>query len=174
MSSDPKKIITTDTGVLKATNVEVSINEGKKIIEMLDFSLKCLSSGGVGLAAPQIKINKRVAIIRYKHEFVDLINPIVIEKNRGFINYNEGCLSVPNRVVNTFRFKDVLIRDSLHPNGIVLIGMIAVIALHEIDHLNGILITDIGIKKKIGRNDPCPCGKTKGNGNVKFKHCHGK
>jgi peptide deformylase len=171
-------MITTDTSILKAKNKSVEKNEINDLLNCLEVELKNSPRPGVGLAAPQIGINKRAAIIRLNQNNIqtnlDLINPIVIEKDGLFINKNEGCLSIPNKKINTYRFKEIFIKDDLHPAGIILTDFEAIVCLHEIDHLNSILITDIDTSKKVGRNDPCPCGQILNGKIIKYKHCHGQ
>ena len=82
---------------------------------------------------------------------------------------------MPGKLVNTKRYKEILVRDELHPAGFVVVGFPAVVLNHEIDHLEGILIIDRATgKDKIGRNDPCPCGKKINGRPVKYKKCHGR
>lgn len=167
--------IITDLSILKAPNVEVFLEGGLELVKELESSLFSSPIAGVGLAAPQIAINKKVAIVRTRWEKIDLINPIIIEKTNGFINFDEGCLSVPDQRVNTQRYKEIFVKDLLHPEGFVATGDVAIVIQHECDHLESILITDRTIgKKKIGRNDPCPCGKMKNGKPVKWKNCHGR
>lgn len=162
--------ITTDLGTLKAQNNDASAEEAVEIIKKLESALKNSEVRGVGLAAPQISINKRVAIVRTEYEDINLVNPTIVEKESGFVNFGEGCLSVPNERLNTQRYKEIFVKDDLHPDGFVAVGDVAVVIQHEIDHLDGILITDRVVgKNKIGRNDKCPCGSWK-----KYKRCHGR
>jgi peptide deformylase len=165
-------MIITDEKILRKQNDDVLIEEGKEIIILLQNELK--NHNGVGLAAPQIGINKNVAIIRYDNKKIDLINPKILELDYGFINKDEGCLSIPNRIFNTFRFKYIYLKDDLHPAGIVATDEEAIVFQHEVDHLNGILLIDREVGKKINRNDPCPCGKVVNGKILKFKKCHGK
>jgi peptide deformylase len=166
--------IITDISILKAKNSLVEKYEISDIINKLETSLKD-SKTGVGLAAPQIGINKKAAIIRIKstNENVDLVNPVLVDSLKLFVHKDEGCLSLPNKLVNVHRFKEIFIKDDLHPAGIILVGLVAVVVQHEIDHLNGILITD-KIAGKIGRNDMCPCRKFENGKFVKYKNCHGR
>ena len=174
----PKKIIT-DLKILRAPNKNVSLEEGKSIIKDLELSLSSSLVPGVGLAAPQIGVNKTVCIVRCKInnsiENLDLINPIIIDKKHPIINSMEACLSLPGIKVNTRRFKEIFLKDENNPSGIVVTGFTAIVAQHEIDHLEGILVTDRAIgKDKVGRNDPCPCGKKINGKVIKFKKCHGR
>lgn len=166
-------MIITDLEILRKQNADANVEESLEIIKQLEHELK-ISKSGVGLAAPQIGINKKIAIIRYDKN-IDLVNPVIIDKSDGFTNFNEGCLSFPDKRVNTWRFKEIFVKDDLHKDGFVAFGNIAVIIQHEIDHLNSILMIDRVVgNDKIGRNDPCPCGKIINNKPVKWKKCHGK
>lgn len=160
-------MIIKDKDILRKNCEETSLEEGKEIIEKLKIELS-INSNGIGLAAPQIGINKRVAIIRTE-ENVDLVNPIILEKRNGFLNCEESCLSFPGETFNIWRYKEIFVKDLLHPEGFVATNLEAIVIQHETDHLNGIIIPDIGLYKKIGRNDRCPCGSEK-----KFKQCCGR
>ena len=134
--------------------------------------------GGIGLSANQIGINKRACVINVKEPLV-LINPRVAEVSEESVVYVEQCLSMPKTMrkpVQTVRFKTLTVEcDNL---GTVLFspdskeewktseefyndeGMLeCVVAQHEIDHLEGRLITDrrytqtITRGKKYGRNE---------------------
>ena len=162
--------IVTDVIELKKENDDATLEEAEEIIKKLELSLKASQVPGIGLAAPQIGIHKKVAIIRINNEEkLNLVNPYIVEKKHGFILNGEGCLSVPGKKVNTRRFKEILIKDDLHPAGLVLTDMVAIVVQHEVDHLYKILITDRDLSNQPGRNDPCFCGSGK-----KFKKCHGK
>lgn len=169
-------MITSNEKTLRTPNKDVDINEAKTIIQKLEYELRSSTNIGVGLAAPQIGINKRVAIIRiekpYK-QYVDLVNPTMVHMKYGFVNHKEGCLSVPNKLFNTWRYKEILIKDLLRPSGLVATDYDALVIQHEYDHLESILIMDRAISSKIGRNDPCPCGAMKNNKPTKYKKCCG-
>ncbi len=163
-------MIITNIDDLRKQNEDASLEEAHEIIKKLDVELK--QTTGVGLAAPQIGIHKNIAIIR-SNDSVDLVNPVIIEKRNGFIFKNEGCLSFPGKQVDKFRYKEVFVKDDLHPDGFVAVGMTAVVILHECDHLNQVLLIDNNLNK-IGRNDSCPCGAMKEGRPIKFKNCHGR
>ena len=151
----------------KCENVS-SISEGEKIAAEL---LKELSEAksGIGLAANQIGINKRVCVVNVT-EPLYFINPKVVELQDDIL-YNEGCLSFPNKVVTTKRSKFVTIEsDNM---GRVMFGptddeqsekgqlqlLESVCVQHEIDHLDGLTMYDRKFKQeplkvnKIGRNE---------------------
>lgn len=165
-------MIITDEIELRKPNAEATLEEAKVIINVLEKEL--LLHPGIGLAAPQIGIHKKVAIIRNGEDKLDLVNPIIVEKINGTVSSEEGCLSFPGKRLNVLRFKQMLVKDDLHPDGVVVTGIMSFAAEHEIDHCNSILFVDKSINKKIGRNDPCPCGVTHDGKRIKFKNCHGR
>lgn len=172
-------MIITDIQELRKPNELATIEEAREIVKQLEEELSNSKIPGVGLSAPQIGIHKKVAIVRIMAEkskfFLDLVNPEILDLRQSFINKGEGCLSLPGQFVDTRRYKEVFIKDDIHPNGFVLTGFPAVVAQHEFDHINQILMIDRAVGKgKIGRNDPCPCGKKKNGQPIKFKRCHGK
>lgn len=168
-------MIITDESILRAHNEDVLPEEIEPLEKRLKEELAKSKMPGVGLAAPQIGVNKRLAIITNGSECLCLANPRILETVGILVHKGEGCLSVPDRSLNTYRFREIRVVDDLHPGGIVATGLASIIIQHEIDHLDGLLITDrIAPTDKIGRNDPCPCGKKENGKPIKFKKCHGK
>ncbi|MCU6795262.1 MULTISPECIES: peptide deformylase [Paenibacillus] len=111
---------------------------------------------GVGLAAPQIGILKRVIVMDVGNEqgLIELINPEVIEEE-GEQFGSEGCLSIPGMNGDVRRAMRVVVKG-LDRDGkeIVVEGteLLARCILHEVDHLNGVLYTDLA--EKMYRNEP--------------------
>lgn len=146
--------------------------EAEKIWPILEASLN--PAVGFGLAAIQIGIPKKVAVIFYNGKKYRLLNTEIVEKQNEVVIYNEGCLSLPNKTMNTLRCVDIVIQDDVM--GKVALsghtdGLLPIIFQHEIDHFEGKSIYDYKLKPiknttKIGRNDPCPCGSGK-----KYKRC---
>jgi peptide deformylase len=105
-------------------------------------------ANGVGLAAPQIGISKRIVVIDIGEGLIELINPIIVEKSGEEIE-SEGCLSVPNVVGEVKRAKSVVIQ-ALNRDGETVEyeaeGLLARAFQHEIDHLEGILFVDLATK----------------------------
>ncbi|EFI42195.1 MULTISPECIES: peptide deformylase [Peptoniphilus] len=101
---------------------------------------------GVGLAAPQVGVLRRVITVddRTEHRFA-LINPEIIFESGTQLGY-EGCLSLPNKQGKVKRFNEIKVKY-LDENGekkeIEAKEYLARILQHEIDHLNGILYSDI-------------------------------
>ena len=102
---------------------------------------------GIGLAATQINFHQRIIVIDISdqcNEPICLINPEVIEKS-GEIQWEEGCLSVPDYYENIIRANDIKVQ-ALNQHGetfeLEASEMLSVCIQHEIDHLNGILFID--------------------------------
>lgn len=168
-------MIITDEESLRIKCVDVLPDEIGSLVETLENELKHsgeLGNPGVGLAAPQIGINKNIAIIRYKDYKINLVNAKIAKQFDKFINENEGCLSLPGKIINTGRYREVHVLENIvEPYNFIASGMLAVICQHELDHLNSILITDreakiVNKKGKLRPNGPCPCGSGK-----KYKKC---
>lgn len=90
-------------------------------------------AGGVGLSAPQVGINKRFFITGWGEVFV---NPLLISGTER-VQSIEACLSLPGRTYNVWRYNRIELW-----NGKQYQGERAIVIQHEIDHLNGKLISD--------------------------------
>ncbi|MCK5100604.1 MAG: peptide deformylase, partial [Desulfobacteraceae bacterium] len=138
----------------------------KKIIDLIeDMGETMFAAPGVGLAAPQIGINKRIIVYDImagiaqdpeeehpKKEFKALINPEIINKTGSIVSENEGCLSVPDLTANVKRYEKVTIK-AISSEGKKLEfnaeDINAIIMQHEIDHLDGVLFFEkISLLKK--------------------------
>lgn len=108
---------------------------------------------GVGLAAPQIGISKRIIVVEFGDERDEtvpsqlyvLINPEIIKQSDEQVPGIEGCLSVPGLVGNVNRANVVTVRgQNIHGKSVKIRaqGWLARIFQHEIDHINGVLYTD--------------------------------
>ena len=138
-----------DDEILKKKSKEVDeINDKIKelIKDMIDTMHKF---EGVGLAAVQVGILKRIIVIDLydKSPIIKLINPVII-KEKGKQEVEEGCLSFPNKYVKTIRPEEIIV-EGLDENGkkirITGKGLLAQALSHEMDHLNGIVLTDVMI-----------------------------
>ncbi len=102
---------------------------------------------GVGLAAPQVGILRRVCVIDIGEGLVELVNPVIIE-SEGEQKETEGCLSLPGNYKTTSRPMKVKVRAQ-NRNGETFItegeGLLARAFCHEIDHLDGVLFIDKAI-----------------------------
>lgn len=114
--------------------------------------IKNPDNGGVGLAAPQVGINKRLIVVSLMKDYEDenyrtiaMINPEIIEHSSETCIDTEGCLSVPGESGEVTRYNWVKV-TFLDPEGrkyaMKLENLAARIVQHEIDHLDGVLFTD--------------------------------
>ena len=107
---------------------------------------------GIGLAATQVGVDKRVAVLDVPEKedyqrgknLIAIINP-EITAHEGEIKYEEGCLSVPGFTADVKRFVNVIVK-ALDKDGKVIEikaqGLFAIALQHEIDHLDGLLFID--------------------------------
>ena len=130
-----------------------------KIRELLDDMVETMHKyNGVGLAAVQVGILKRVIVIDLYDDKgpIKLINPVII-KEKGEQEVEEGCLSFPNKYAKMIRPKEVTV-EALDENGkkIKIQGkdLLAQALAHEIDHLNGIVFIDKMIPGTLEYLDP--------------------
>ena len=128
-----------------AKPVENVNSEIKKQIK--DMFETMYDAPGIGLAATQVNFHQRLIVIDVSEECnqpLCLINPEIIEKN-GEIEWEEGCLSVPNYYENVKRANEIKV-SALNELGqsfeVEANEMLAVCIQHEMDHLNGILFVD--------------------------------
>lgn len=118
-----------------------------KIKELVDDMIETMhQKDGVGLAAPQVGVLKRVVVIDLyddKGPYV-LINPEII-KEKGEQEVDEGCLSFPNKFAKIIRPSEVIVK-ALDRDGkeykLKGKGLLAQAISHELDHLEGILFMD--------------------------------
>ena len=128
-----------------AKKVEVVNTEIKQQVK--DMFETMYDAPGIGLAATQVNFHQRIIVIDISDECNEplcLINPKIIEKN-GEIEWEEGCLSVPNYYESVKRANEIKV-SALNQLGelseIDASEMLAVCIQHEMDHLKGILFVD--------------------------------
>ncbi|MCH4176571.1 MAG: peptide deformylase [Streptococcaceae bacterium] len=116
-------------------------------LELLDDLYDTMVSGdGVGIAAPQIGENVKIALVQIddEDELLELINPKIILAT-GTDIFVEGCLSIP-KIYGTVRRNEKIVVNYLDREGeqcqIIAEDYLARVIQHEIDHLNGILFID--------------------------------
>jgi peptide deformylase len=118
----------------------------RSILKLVDDMVETMyATSGVGLAAPQVGVSLRVAVIELPgEETVVLVNPEIVKRS-GEIDVTEGCLSVPGYRGDIKRPEKVTVK-ALDRNGkefrIKGEGLMAEALEHEIDHLNGTLYID--------------------------------
>ena len=146
----------------------VSVKEGEEIGVRLLHELR-ESENGIGLAANQIGINKRVCVVNVKEPLV-LINPKIVEHSKEQFIFPEGCLSFPDDKIKTSRHQDIVVDADNHYGKLSFSSdskdiddaFECVAVQHEIDHLNGITMFDREFKQKPlvrGKNAPLKIGR---------------
>lgn len=123
---------------------KITPNIGKLLTDMAETMY---DAEGVGLAAPQIGILKRVIVIDVgdEHGLIELINPEIVA-SEGEQFGSEGCLSIPNYRGEVRRAQTVTVKGlDRNGNEVTYTGsdLLARAFQHEIDHLNGVLYTDL-------------------------------
>jgi len=137
--------------VLKRKSGEIK-GMSKDIKRLIHSMSKLMyANKGIGLAAPQVGILKRVIIADIGGGLVSFVNPKILWK-QGKEVMSEGCLSFPGINLDIKRAKEIII-EGIDKKGksvqIGLQGLLARVIQHEIDHLNGILISDRVSKKRL-------------------------
>jgi peptide deformylase len=146
------------------TYPEKSLSQPSAKVETIDEEIRELVrdmgetmslESGVGLAAPQVGVNKRILVYNARaaepeddgteEKITALINPEILEASGSYLSENEGCLSVVDFRADVKRYETVRVR-ARDMDGRDLEfearGLAAVIMQHEIDHLDGILFID--------------------------------
>ena len=180
-------MIVKDINQLKEVCIPVSafnFGEGEDIAKQLLDELKN-SQGGIGLAANQIGINKRVCVINVKEEPIVFINPEIVERSEETFVFPESCLSFPGKHIRTLRHTSITVKADNHEGKLMFTAdskdindaFECVCVQHEIDHLDGITMFDREFKqepwkrksKKIGRNDKVLIAKGTESKTIKYK-----
>ena len=143
------KILKVGDPTLRKTSRPVD-NVTPRIITLLDDMVETMrTADGVGLAAPQVGILRRIVVIETPDEgLIELINPKIIAYS-GEQESEEGCLSVPGRWGVTRRPMHVTVRAMNRQGEIFDVtgsGLLAKAFCHEIDHLDGKLYIDCAIQ----------------------------
>lgn len=135
--------------VLKNKSLAVDKNDAD-LQRLIDNMIETMyAAGGIGLAAPQVGVGKRVIVIDLGDRedvggLIILVNPEIVLAE-GLVDSEEGCLSVPEYIAHIKRADRVVVRGLNRDGAPVEIsaeGLLARAFQHEIDHLDGILILD--------------------------------
>jgi peptide deformylase len=123
---------------------------GEELERLIDDMVETMyAAPGVGLAAPQVGVSKRLAVIDIssrdeKYPLIVLINPLIVA-SEGEIEFEEGCLSIPEYTAKVRRAENLVVRAQDREGREVEIeagGLLAIALQHEIDHLDGMLLID--------------------------------
>ena len=135
-----------------STPVEAVTDETRTLVR--DIFETMYAAPGIGLAAIQVGVPKRILVIDLQEEDENgepvrkplvFINPEILENSDREVPYSEGCLSIPDQYAEVDRPDRVRVRW-LDEQGVAheeeIEGLLAVVIQHEMDHLNGILFID--------------------------------
>jgi peptide deformylase len=161
-----RKILTEPNKILREKSLRVE-NVNKKIQQLMDDMLETLyAAPGIGLAAIQVGVPKRVIVMDISKSRNDIgrdkgdinknedkeskkpvyfVNPEIIWKSKDKFSYEEGCLSLPNQFAEIDRPKQCHVKYLDYngdPQELKAEGLLATCIQHEIDHLEGILFID--------------------------------
>ncbi len=140
-----RKIVTKEDSVLHSVCRPVEVFD-EKLAQLLDDMHETLEKAqGIGLAAPQVGIRRRVAIVDTGEEILEFVNPVILKKS-GKQRDVEGCLSCPDEWGYVVRPNKCKVRFQ-DRNGdfyeVSLQGLACRCACHEIDHLDGHLFLEL-------------------------------
>jgi peptide deformylase len=126
----------------RAQPVRAMTRETRTLIEQMFATLQ--QARGVGLAAPQVGVGRRVIVIEVAEQRLALVDPELL-KHDGEVVGTEACLSIPGLLGEVPRAAHVVVRARNRRNRFITVdahGLLARVLQHEIDHLDGILFTD--------------------------------
>lgn len=141
----PKKILTIGEPLLRTVSHPVKKFDARLGMIVRDMAETMYDADGVGLAAPQIGLMRRIIVIDAGECMRAYINPEIVDA-QGEVSMNEGCLSVPGRRGCVTRPETVTVRaqDTKGKHfEVTADGLLARALQHEIDHLNGVLYVDL-------------------------------
>ncbi|HIZ54590.1 MAG TPA: peptide deformylase [Firmicutes bacterium] len=140
-----RNIVLDGDDVLRKVSRPVTIFDEKLHLLLDDMAETMHKAEGVGLAAPQVGILRRVIVVDVGEGVIELINPELISK-RGSQTGNEGCLSFPGQWGIVTRPMKVKVKaQNRYGEEIIVKGeaLLARALCHEIDHLNGVVFVDL-------------------------------
>lgn len=152
-----REIVTVPHPTLKKNARKVT-DFGPKLQTLIDDMVETMRvAPGVGLAAPQVDVAQRVIVVEFGDEedetveprLFTVVNPEIVRPSRETVVGTEGCLSIPGLVGDVERHESITVKGFSRrgqPMKIKAQGWLARIFQHEIDHLNGVLFTDIAIQ----------------------------
>jgi peptide deformylase len=150
-----RRILTEGDEILRKISRPVKEIDKRTKILLDDMAETMYKNDGVGLAAPQVGILRRIVVIDIGEGLLELINPEIVYSEGSKID-TEGCLSIPGRRGTVERPAKVIVQ-ALNRKGkpiqVTGEGLMAVALCHELDHLDGILYTDKMIEDVTDKED---------------------
>lgn len=143
-----RNIRTDGDEILRKVSKEVDIINERILILLDDMVETMYNSKGVGLAAPQVGVLRKIAVVDVGDGLIELINPKIV-KREGEQKGIEGCLSIPGIIGEVIRPEHVVV-SALNRKGEEITlegqGLLSRAFCHEIDHLNGVLFKDKAVR----------------------------
>ncbi len=127
----------------RAEEVGTVGTEEKQLLEFMRRTM--YASKGIGLAAPQVGVAKRIIVLDTGNGLLKMVNPDITERDKSVSPLEEGCLSIPGKLVEVRRPEQITVSFT-NEDGMRIkksfSGLAAKAVQHEIDHLDGKLIID--------------------------------
>ena len=149
---DAKDILTIDKNELELSQraIEIDIKTENKLMREIISALKHTIelNNIVSLSAPAIGYDKRIFCIKFDTEIKTFINPVIIQ-SKGIQLSREICTSIPGKTFIRPRNNDITViyqKPSGPSESRQLVGLSAIVFQHELDHLEGLLLNDIGLE----------------------------
>jgi len=144
-----RSIIKDEDPILRKKSREVTVFD-ERLHQLLDDMYDTMfAANGVGLAAVQVGVLRRVVVVDVGFERIELINPVICEKSDTVVLEPEACLSFPKRCGMVERPKKVVVQAADRDgNPITVEGedLLARAICHELDHLDGVVYLDIATR----------------------------
>ena len=143
-------VLTDNEEPLRIISTPTLLTEGVRDL-VRDMRETMLSLNGIGLAAPQVGVNLRVIVIQLMSAgklvgpVQEMINPVITQHSTELVSYEEGCLSIPGEYIKLERPRTIDVKFQTLSGKYKkwhLKGLEARVVLHEVDHLDGKLMTD--------------------------------
>lgn len=147
MTVDTVKVLTVKDSerVLRQVSEDVHKSDNwQRLADVLSKTLR--EQDGAGLAAIQIGVPLRMFVATIRGQVHLFVNPVVLQTSERYTTEAEGCLSIPGKRIRVFRSDQIIVRTGqlrgMSPKNLALEGWDARVVQHEMDHLDGKLMTD--------------------------------
>ena len=137
--------------ILRIKSIPTLITDEVRVL-VKDMKETMLAENGIGLSAPQVGVNLRVIVVQLMSAgklvgpVQEMINPVITSYSDDSMEYEEGCLSIPGEYIRINRPRSIHVKFQTLSGKYkkwYLKGLEARIVQHEVDHLNGVLMTDL-------------------------------
>ena len=136
--------------ILRIKSIPTLITDEVRVL-VKDMKETMLAENGIGLSAPQVGVNLRVIVVQLMSAgklvgpVQEMINPVITSYSDDTMEYEEGCLSIPGEYIRIDRPRSIHVKFQTLSGKYkkwYLKGLEARIVQHEMDHLNGVLMSD--------------------------------